>query len=41
MANLCNVIGIELEDVANSNIEKLLKRYPDGFSILDSLNRED
>lgn len=39
MANLCNVIGINLEDVAKENVEKLLKRYPNGFSKSDSVNR--
>jgi NTP pyrophosphatase (non-canonical NTP hydrolase) len=30
-ANLCNVMGFELEDVCAANIEKLKERFPDGF----------
>jgi NTP pyrophosphatase (non-canonical NTP hydrolase) len=36
-----NVLGIPLHEVMNKNIEKLRRRYPDGFSIEDSLNREE
>lgn len=32
IANLAAVRGIELEDIASRNIEKLKKRYPEGFS---------
>ncbi|MEM7205359.1 MAG: nucleoside triphosphate pyrophosphohydrolase family protein [Planctomycetota bacterium] len=31
LANLCAEFGIDLEDVAQANIEKLQRRYPDGF----------
>lgn len=41
MGNVCNVLGIELEEVAQKNIEKLEKRYPNGFSNQDSINRTD
>lgn len=37
--NICNVLDINIEDVANKNIEKLLKRYPNGFSKEGSMNR--
>lgn len=32
--------GIELEEVAAKNIEKLRKRYPNGFTENDSINRD-
>lgn len=41
MSNICNVLEIELDEVAKMNIEKLLKRYPKGFSNDDSINRKD
>jgi hypothetical protein len=31
LSNLCRILGVDLEQVAISNIEKLRKRYPDGF----------
>jgi len=33
--------GLTLEEIANVNIEKLLKRYPNGFSQEKSINREE
>ncbi|MGL6108094.1 nucleoside triphosphate pyrophosphohydrolase family protein [Romboutsia sp.] len=39
LSNLCNVLEIELSDVATGNIEKLKSRYPNGFSCDDSINR--
>lgn len=39
LSNICNVLDIELGDVATGNIEKLKKRYPNGFSVKDSINR--
>lgn len=33
--------GLTLEEIANVNIEKLLKRYPDGFSQEKSINRSE
>jgi NTP pyrophosphatase (non-canonical NTP hydrolase) len=41
MANLCNVLEIELDEIAIMNIEKLKKRYPNGFKVEDSVNREE
>lgn len=38
---LASGLGVSLEDVAVGNIEKLKKRYPDGFSEERSINRED
>lgn len=34
-------IGIGLGEIARMNVEKLKKRYPDGFSAERSLNRPD
>jgi len=33
-------LGITLEEAAQRNIEKLRRRYPDGFSVSQSMNRE-
>lgn len=33
-------IGHKLDDIAEMNVEKLRKRYPDGFSTERSVNRE-
>lgn len=34
-------IGYDLETIMNINIEKLKKRYPDGFDANKSINREE
>lgn len=39
IAELCTANGLKMEDVATANIEKLKRRYPDGFSADRSLNR--
>ena len=41
VAEACTVLGLDLEDVAARNIEKLRARYPDGFSEERSRNRTD
>ena len=41
MAEIATVLDVELEDVLVQNIEKLKKRYPEGFSTEKSINRED
>lgn len=41
LTSIATCTGIDLEDVANANIEKLLKRYPSGFTQKDSQNRKD
>lgn len=38
---LCDVMGVTLEDVARMNIEKLKKRYPEGFDAERSVNRDE
>ena len=40
MAEIATVLDVELEDVFVQNIEKLKKRYPEGFSVEKSVNRE-
>jgi len=40
LAELCTVHGWSLEDVCRENIEKLKKRYPEGFDPDRSINRE-
>ena len=41
IANLCNVNKITMKECMESNGEKLRKRYPNGFSIKDALERVD
>lgn len=41
LSGLATMFGLTLEEVAATNIEKLKKRYPDGFSQEASINRED
>lgn len=40
LAETAAAIGYSLEDILEMNIEKLKKRYPQGFSKDKSLNRE-
>lgn len=40
-AGLCSLMGLNLEDAATSNIDKLRKRYPQGFSTDASIKRVD
>lgn len=41
MAEIATVLDVELEEVFVQNIEKLKKRYPEGFSTEKSINREE
>lgn len=41
VATLATTVGTSLEAVAQTNIEKLKKRYPDGFDTLRSIQREE
>lgn len=34
-------IGWDLNDIMEMNIEKLKKRYPEGFSVMNSINRTE
>lgn len=40
LAECADAIGVTLEEVLTHNIEKLKKRYPEGFSTERSINRE-
>jgi NTP pyrophosphatase (non-canonical NTP hydrolase) len=39
LANLCNVLGIDMQHAMQRNIEKLQRRYPDGFEVARSIHR--
>jgi len=41
LASLCSSLGYSLDDVAEYNLEKLRKRYPEGWSSERSINREE
>mgnify|MGYP003300481633 CR=1 FL=1 len=41
IAEIATVLDVELEEVLALNIEKLKKRYPEGFSTEKSVNREE
>ena len=40
LATLCNAFNIDLEQVMQLNVDKLQRRYPDGFSAEMSQHRE-
>ena len=41
IAQACFALGISLEDVLDTNIQKLEARYPDGFEAFRSENRKE
>lgn len=41
VALTCDVLHVSLDDVMRLNVEKLLKRYPDGFDAEKSLHRAE
>ena len=41
VAGMATAIGISLDEVARRNVEKLRRRYPDGFSVEASAQRAD
>lgn len=41
IAELCTVYGWDMGDIANQNICKLQRRYPNGFETNRSINREE
>ncbi len=41
LAEASAALGISLDEILERNIEKLRKRYPEGFSSEKSINRED
>lgn len=40
VAALCTKLDIDMESVMQKNIDKLLARYPNGYSSEDSINRK-
>lgn len=41
LTQIATLFNLSLKDVAQSNIDKLMGRYPNGFEIDKSVNRED
>lgn len=41
IAEACTALGFELDDVAQTNLDKLKTRYPDGFDTEHSLRRAE
>lgn len=41
IAEMCDAYGWELEEVMRLNVEKLQKRFPDGFDVERANNREE
>jgi len=41
VAETAKALGLSLEEVAERNVEKLKKRYPEGFAAERSLHREE
>lgn len=41
LAETATVLGVSLEEVLTLNIEKLKKRYPEGFNVEKSIERAD
>lgn len=41
LSQIARLAGLSLEEVATANIEKLRKRYPNGFSQEDSIHRAE
>ena len=41
IANFCNVNNITMDECMESNIKKLRKRYPNGFTVKDANERKD
>lgn len=41
LAETAYALGYDLEEILQMNIDKLKKRYPDGFRVEDSIHRRD
>lgn len=41
IAELASALGLSMQDIMEKNIEKLKRRYPEGFSAERSINREE
>jgi len=40
MAEIANSLGIRLDKIAQKNLQKISRRYPDGFDVARSISRE-
>lgn len=41
IAEYCTAKHFDMDEIMEMNIAKLMKRYPDGFTIKESVNREE
>ena len=41
VAEVCEALNLNLDEVMEGNIEKLRKRFKDGFTVNESINREE
>ena len=41
IAEIATALGVTLDEVLSANIEKLRRRYPDGFSAASSVGRKE
>ena len=41
VAEICDSLDLSLDDVLEGNILKLKKRFKNGFSVIESINREE
>ena len=41
VAEVCEALDLNLDEVMEGNIEKLRKRFKDGFTVNESINREE
>ena len=41
VAEICESLDLSLDDVLEGNILKLKKRFKNGFSVIESINREE
>ena len=39
IVNLVTILNLDMEDILEANINKLMERYPDGFDVTRSINR--
>lgn len=40
VARICSAMDVTIDDIMQRNIDKLKRRYPDGFEVNRSVNRE-
>ncbi len=41
LAETAYALGVDLDTVLRKNLDKLKRRYPEGFSVTDSINRSE